>query len=117
MFRFEKLNVWQRAPAFADSIYPHSGTFPVEERYGLTTQIRRAAVSISSNLAEGSARTDPDFAKFISYSTGSLYEVVPQLHVASRQGFIDETVFRLLYSESEEISRMLSGLRDSLDLP
>ena len=116
MFRFEKLNVWQRALTFADSIYTHSRAFPIEERYGLTTQIRRAAVSISSNLAEGSARTDPDFAKFISYSTWSLYEVVT-LHIASRQGFIAENEFRVLYSESEEISRMLSGLRDSLQGP
>lgn len=117
MFRFEKLNVWQRALTLADSIYTHSRSFPVEERYGLTTQIRRAAVSFSSNLAEGSARTDPDFAKFISYSTGSLYEVVTQLHIANRQGFIPENEFRELYSESEEFSRMLSGLRDPLQGP
>ena len=114
MFRFEKLSVWQKALSFADSIYACSRSFPADEHFGLTNQLRRAAVSISSNVAEGSARTDPDFAKFITYATGSLYEVVTQLHISRRQNFIDEAVFRKLYDEAEEISRMLSGLRESL---
>ena len=114
MFRFEKLAVWQKAVAFADLVYTASRPFPTDERFGLTTQIRRAAVSIASNIAEGSARSDPDFAKFLGYATGSLYEVVTQAHIARRAGFLAEPTFVRIYADAEEISRMLSGLRNSL---
>lgn len=86
MFKFEKLAVWQKAMDFADLIYTSSRSFPPDERFGLTNQIRRAANSIPSNIAEGSARPDADFAKFIGYATGSLYEVVTQAVIARRQG-------------------------------
>jgi four helix bundle protein len=88
MFKFEKLSVWQKSIAFADSIYAATRLFPVDERFGLTNQIRRAATSISSNIAEGSARSDADFSRFVGYAAGSLYEVVTQSHVARRQGFL-----------------------------
>ncbi len=114
MFKFEKLAVWQRAVAFADIVYEASRTFPADERFGLTNQIRRASVSISSNIAGGSARSDPDFAKFIGYATGSLYEVVTQSHIAKNQGLLSDETYGSLHSEAEEISRMLSGLRRSL---
>jgi len=114
MFKFEKLAVWQRSVSFADAIYEASRTFPAEERFGLTNQIRRAVVSIASNIAEGSARPDPDFAKFIGYATGSLYEVVTQSHIAKNQGFLPGETHLRLHAEAEEISRMLSGLRRSL---
>ena len=114
MFKFEKLAVWQKAVDFADLVYTSSRAFPSDERFGLTNQIRRAAVSISSNIAEGSARSDPDFAKFIGYAAGSLYEVVTQAAVAKRQGFLDDRAFARIYADGEEISRMLSGLRGSL---
>ena len=114
MFKFEKLNVWQKSLAFADLIYAASRGFPSDERFGLTNQIRRAANSIASNLAEGSARTDADFARFVGYASGSLYEVVTQAQIARRQGFLDEENFAKIYGDAEEISRMLSGLRDSL---
>jgi four helix bundle protein len=114
MFRFEKLAVWQKSVAFADLVYSTSRAFPSDERFGLTNQIRRAANSISSNIAEDSARSDPDFCKFLSYATGSLYEVVTQAQIARRQGFIDDAPSTWLYMDAEEISRMLSGLRDSL---
>ena len=65
MFNFEKLDVWQKAIGFADLIYADTRTFPTDERFGLTTQLRRAAVSISSNIAEGSSRSSKiDFARF-----------------------------------------------------
>jgi four helix bundle protein len=115
VFRFEKLSVWQKSIDFAGLVYTVSRPFPNEERFGLTNQIRRAANSISSNIAEGSARSDADFRKFLTYATGSLYEVVTQTHIARRQGFLDEASFARLYTDADEISRMLSGLRDSLD--
>ena len=114
MFKFEKLEVWQKSLDLADLIYASSRSFPVDERFGLTNQIRRAANSVPSNIAEGSARSDPDFAKFIGYAAGSLYEVVTQAFIARRQGFPDQEVFTKIYGKAEEIGRMLSGLRGSL---
>ena len=117
MFKLEKLTVWQKSIVFADLVYVATRSFPVDERFGLTNQIRRAATSIASNIAEGSARSDPDFSRFIGYAVGSLYEVVTQSHVARRQGFLPEEQFARIYADAEEISRMLSGLRGRLDGP
>lgn len=115
MFNFEKLEVWSKAIDFADLIYAITRAFPDNERFGLTNQMRRAAVSISSNIAEGSARTSKtDFAHFVQIATGSLFEVVSQSTVSNRQGFISEENFALIYSLAEEQSRMLSGLRKAL---
>jgi four helix bundle protein len=116
MFKFEKLSVWQKALVFSDLVYAESKNFPPDERFGLTDQIRRAATSIPSNIAEGSARADADYAKFVGYATGSLYEVVTQAFIARRRCYIDEKGFAKIYSDAEEIGRMLSGLRDSLRL-
>ena len=115
MFKFEKLSVWQKSTAVADLIYASTRLFPADERIGLTNQIRRAAISISSNIAEGFARSDPDFSRFLGYAAGSLYEVVTQAYLARRQGFLPEEQFAHIYTDAEEISRMLSGLRSSLD--
>ena len=114
MFKFEKLNVWQKAIAFSDLVYGHSRSFPPDERFSLTDQIRRAAISVSSNIAEGCARPDADYAKFLGYATGSLYEVVTQAFIARRRSYIDENAFAKIYDDAEEIGRMLTGLRDSL---
>jgi four helix bundle protein len=76
MFNFEKLDVWQEAIEFADLVYELTGAFPHEERFGLTNQMRRAAVSISSNLAEASSRASRiDFTRFVEIATGSLFEI------------------------------------------
>ena len=115
MFNFEKLEVWQEAINFADTVYTLTRAFPDEERFGLTNQMRRAAVSISSNLAEGSSRSSrPDFARFVEIATGSMFEVVSQATISKRQGFLSETDFNQLYSACEKQSKMLSGLRRSL---
>lgn len=114
MFNFERLDVRQKALALADSAYAASRQFSAEERFGLTNQIRRAAVSVSSNIAEGSARPSADFARFLGYASGSLSEVVSQSFIARRQGFLAEPAFLEPYGAAEEISRMLSGLRKSL---
>ena len=115
MFNFEKLDVWQNAIDFADFIYSETRRFPNEERFGLTNQMRRAAVSISSNIAEGSSRMSQiDFARFIEIGTGSVFEVVSQAFIAKKQSFLTEETFHFLYESAEELSRMLSGLRKSL---
>ena len=114
MFKFEKLAVWQKAIVFADFVYIATRAFPSDERFALTSQIRRAASSIASNIAEGSARPDPDFNRFLGYATGSLYETITQSFIARNQGYLSAENFSRLYSDADEISRMLSGLRDSL---
>ena len=86
MFSFEKLEVWHEAIAFADTVYSITKTFPDDERFGLTNQMRRAAVSISSNITEGSSRSSrPDFARFIEIATGSVFEVVSQATISRRR--------------------------------
>ena len=115
MFNFEKLEVWQKAIDFAALVYNETRAFPTEERFGLTNQLRRAAVSISSNIAEGSSRSSRnDFARFVEIATGSVFEVVSQGFIARRQNFLGEDQFRKIYADAEELSRMLNGLRKSL---
>ena len=115
MFNFEKLETWQTAINLADYIYKIIGTFPETERFGLTNQMRRAAVSISSNLAEGSSRSArPDFARFVGIATGSLFEVISQATLAKRQGLLANVDFDQLYVVYEKQSKMLSGLRKPL---
>jgi four helix bundle protein len=115
MFNFEKLGVWQKAIDFADLVYNHTRNFPGDERFGLTNQMRRAAVSVSSNIAEGTSRmSQTDFARFVEIATGSVFEVVSQSFVGRRQGFLTEESFHALYVAADEIGRMLSGLRKSL---
>ena len=115
MFNFEKLDFWQRAIGFADLVYNHTRHFPADERFGLTNQMRRAAVSISSNIAEGASRvSQADFARFVEIAMGSVFEVVSQAFVGRRQDFLNQEGFRALYTAAEEIGRVLSGLRKSL---
>jgi four helix bundle protein len=115
MFRIEKLDVWQRAIQFGQEIYAVTRTFPDDERFGLTSQLRRASVSVSSNIAEGSGRvSDADFARFVEIAYGSLMEVVSQTRIAKLQGFMSQSACEKLYNESEELARMLSGLRSTL---
>lgn len=115
MFNFEKLEVWQKGIEFADLIYTCTRRFPAEERFGLTNQMRRAAVSVSSNVAEGCSRNSKvDFARFVEISTGSIFEAASQAFIARRQGFLTEAHFGAIYAAAEEEGRMLSGLRKSL---
>jgi four helix bundle protein len=115
MFNFEKLDVWQKAINFADLVYTCTWSFPPEERFGLTNQMRRAAVSISSNIAEGSSRiSQSDFRRFVEIATGSAFEVISQAFVGRRQGFVSEERFSTPYTSAQEVGRMLSGLRKSL---
>jgi len=114
-FNFEKLDVWQEAIQFADAIYKITKKFPEHERFGLTNQLRRAAVSISSNIAEGSSRASrTDFARFIEIATGSLFEVVSQTRVAADQQFLSQSDYEQIARAAEKQCRMLSGLRNSL---
>ena len=115
MFNFEKLEIWQKAIDFAGDISVATNTFPSDERFGLTNQMRRAAVSISSNGAEGSSRNSRiDYARFVEIATGSLFEIISQCFLAKRQGFLADRDFQRLYEQAQTQSRMLSGLRSYL---
>ncbi len=115
MFRFEKFDVWKNSADFANLVYRITARFPADERFGLTSQMRRASVSISSNIAEGSSRaSDTDFARFLQIAYGSLMEVVSQAMIAEKQGFIEDQSYREIYSNAEEVGRMLSGLKARL---
>ena len=88
MFNFEKLETWQKAIQFADLVYHITKAFPGDERFGLTTQMRRAAVSISSNIAEGASRhSRDDYARFLEIATGSLFGPCPNPSFAATKVF------------------------------
>lgn len=110
-FRFEKLDVWQLAIEFSDEIYRVTATFPTDERFGLTNQLRRASVSIAANIAEGAGRqSNKDNQRFIDIAYGSLMEVVSHLTIARRQEFLDADSWEELRGNADRLARMLSGL-------
>ncbi len=115
-FRFEKLDVWHKAIEFAEIVYQLTKGFPADERFGLTNQMRRAAVSISSNIAEGIGRsTAKEKARFVEIAYGSLLEVVSQTHLARRLQMLTSDQFEQITSVADDVARMLSGFRNSLN--
>ena len=113
-YSFEKLDVYIEARAFVKSIYGVSGNFPEAERFALTAQIHRAAVSVTSNIAEGTSRTsNKDKAHFLEMSYGSLMEVVSQLQIAMDLGYISQQQYADLQPPIENISYKLYALRRS----
>lgn len=109
---FENLEAWVKAMELAVHIYKISKKFPKEEVYGLTSQIRRAVISISSNLAEGAARpSKKDFARFVNIAIGSLNETESLLIVSSKLGFIHQDIYLETKTKIEELGRILNGLK------
>lgn len=112
MFNFEKLDVRQESISHAEMVCEATIRFRSEERFGLTNQMRRAVVSVPSNLAEESARHgSADFARFMEISAGSLFESVFHATIGQRRGFLDQESHAAVYSAAEEPSGRLSGLR------
>jgi four helix bundle protein len=115
MKTFRGLIVWQKSIAFVTNIYKSVNTFPKEELYGLTSQIKRSAVSVPSNIAEGYGRkSTKEFIRFLRIAMGSLFEIQTQLEISKNLNFFDEETYSLLYEDSREIERMLSSLIDKL---
>lgn len=113
-FGFEKLDVWDNSIIFVQQIYNLTEKFPKSELYCLTSQIRRAAISIPSNIAEGSTRKSfKDQARFTEIAFGSLIEVLNQLIIANKLKYIDEEILNLTRLEIEKISRQLNALKNS----
>ena len=114
VFRFQKLDVWQKSMDWCESVYRLTLDFPKQERFELTSQIRKAAVSVSSNIAEGSGRlSNADANRFIGIAYGSLMETVCQLKLALCFGYISQEDLEPLEKAAEELARMLSGLKAS----
>lgn len=112
---YRDLRVWRRAMELVVSVYEHTGNLPKEEMYGLVTQMRRAAVSIPSNIAEGKGRlTDRDRAHFFSQARGSLLELETQILIAQALHFLSEATAESLIQLSGEIGRMLNSLVTSI---
>ncbi len=113
---FRELTVWQRAMELTVAIYRLTQTFPREEQYGLTSQIRRAAVSIPSNIAEGQGRTSAgEFRQFLGIARGSTCEVETQLEIARALSFGNPAQIDEADALANEVRKMLFGLLDSLN--
>jgi four helix bundle protein len=116
-YRHQDLIVWQKARAFATEIYRATEDFPKTEICGLTSQLRRAAVSIASNIAEGQGRlTVGEFRHFLGQARGSLLELETQLAIAVDLHFLTSAEFESLEGRSSEVRRLLNGLIESLRL-
>src|SRR5687767_5512368 len=112
---YQDLIAWQRSMDFVEEIYSSTRDFPREEVYSLTNQLRRAAVSIASNIAEGQGRqTTPDFCRHLSIAYGSLREAETQILIAHRLGYLSAAGTNHLIQLAGEIGRLLTGLIASL---
>lgn len=106
---YRKLKIWNESVNFALEVYKMTGTFPKEELYGLTSQMRRASVSIPSNIAEGSKRTtNKDFKSFLAIAQGSCAEIETQLYIGKEIGYIKEKEYQKLSLKLLEIMKMLA---------
>lgn len=107
----ENLNVWKKAVDFVVEVYKTTERFPKEERFGLTSQIRRASVSVPANIAEGAARKSlKEFSHFLSNAQGSASEVETELLISYRLGYISKSQFVEFQTSLDSIGKMMNGL-------
>ena len=112
MHNFRKLDTWLDGVELADTIYTLTASFPKTEIYGLSSQMQRAAVSVPSNIAEGSGKgSDRDFARFVSISLGSLFELETQIEIAYRRGYISTENYYALRPRIESLQKRIYNLR------
>jgi four helix bundle protein len=113
-FGFEKLDVWNSSIELSKLVYDVTNSFPTDEKYGLVSQIRRAVVSISSNIAEGSSKASlKDQARFSEIAYGSLMEVLNQIIIAKNFGYISQELYLTVRNEIEKVSRQLNAYKNS----
>lgn len=116
MSYYKNLHIWQKSMDLVDNVYTLTKEFPKEEIYGLTNQIRRSAVLIPSNIAEGAGRnSDAQFTNFLSYSNGSTLELETQLIISNRQGYISESDLFEINKLIEDIQKMNYKLQNKLN--
>lgn len=113
-FDFEKLEVYKKSVDFANEVYNFTKKFPKDEQFGITSQIRRAAISISLNIAEGSGRSKKEFRHFVIMARTSVQECIPLLEISFLQNYITKDEKLKYYGKCEELSKMLCGLINSL---
>ncbi|MEZ0485846.1 four helix bundle protein [Fibrella aquatica] len=111
---FKNLKAWQLSRSLVKAIYELTVVFPVDERYGICSQMRRAAISIPSNIAEGSGRTDKDFHRFLSMSLSSAYELETQLILSADLGFLPSDALDNLSLQIQEVQRVIFGFQKKL---
>jgi len=112
---YRDLIVWNKAMELVMEVYTLTNQYPREELYGLTAQVRKAVVSIPSNIAEGFGRASPgDFSRFLTIATASLFEVQTQLEIGYRLAFCTEESFRSVFDKSREVERLLTRLTQRL---
>ena len=111
---YRDLVAWQKALLFVNCVYDATDDFPKHELYGLAAQLRRAAVSVPSNIAEGSVRGKREFVHFLNVARGSLAETETQLMIANTRGYIMADEMQKLLTMADELSRILMGLLNSL---
>lgn len=117
MHKFKELGIWKKSRSFCSEIYSITSTFPNDEKFGITNQLRRASVSIPSNIAEGFSRnSNKDFSRFLEIAIGSAYEIETQLLIASDLGFINQDKLAILIIQLDEIIRMTSKFRSTLKI-
>tara|TARA_R110000868_G_C10939398_1_gene766947 strand:- start:937 stop:1287 length:351 start_codon:yes stop_codon:yes gene_type:complete len=115
MHRFKELEIWKRSRLFCAEIYSLTSKFPDSEKFGLTNQLRRASVSIPSNIAEGSSRkSNKDFSRFLEITLGSCYEIETQLLIAFDLNFISNEELNKLSNDLESIIKMTSKFKSTL---
>jgi four helix bundle protein len=115
---YKDLVAWQKAMDLVTATYRSTTNFPTEERFGLTSQLRRAAVSIPSNIAEGQGRlSEKEFRYFLGQARGSLMEVETQLQIAQNLGYLEATQTKELLEFCAEVGRILNGLMASICKP
>jgi four helix bundle protein len=117
-FRFEKLEVWQDARKINRSVYRLTKNFPRRELFAMTSQLRRATVSVSANIAEGAGRnSDKDFAHFLEQSYGSLMEVAAIFYLALDEGYVNSSELESFFGELEMLAKRIAALNRSLSIP
>jgi len=117
MHQFKNLEIWKRSRYFCSKIYAVTSNFPDNEKFGITNQLRRASVSIPSNIAEGSSRaSNKDFSRFLEIAIGSAYEIETQLLISSDLNFLEFETLETLLNELEEIIKMISKFRSTLKI-
>jgi four helix bundle protein len=113
-FSFEKLDVYREALDFANEIYQVTKRYPKDEIFGITNQIRRSAMSIAQNIAEGSGRTKKEFRHFLDIARTSGYECIPLLEISLNQNYINKEEFNALYEKSDKLVRRINALKNSV---
>ena len=117
MHQFKELEIWKRGRLFCSEIYKITSNFPESEKFGLTNQLRRACVSIPSNIAEGSSRSsNKDVLRFLEIAIGSAYEIETQLLIAFDLNFINTDEIEKVATELNEIIKMISRFRTTLKI-